>query len=524
MNGRQFIAVAASTFSLIGISAAQYPKDGIRLCKQIDLPQFQSNPDRGSGCSGYVSPSGREYVVMGIGNGTSVVEVTNPNSATEIGFISGPQSTWHESVVAGQYAYCVTEAGGGMQIINLGSADAGIVTLAGTYTGLGLNTVHTIETNSHYLYLNGSNRGFVILDIANPTAPVEVARWTNQYVHDSTIVTHTSGPNAGKEIAYLCCGGAGVTVLDITNKSNLATMGSFSYVANGYCHSGSLSPDYRYYYVNDEFDEGNGVVTDCTTHIIDVSNPAAMTEVAAFLNPIGVIDHNSVLKGGFLNLAAYRGGLRVYNASNPTALSESGYFDTYPAGQGFNYSGAWGTFVFPSGTTAIADINRGLFVVDPSEARNQGAPLLDTTYLSGSLSSGTLKSMKFADGQALEARWSESANPLDPAVVEFVVGCETTRAPAAFLDLTLKSKLSGLAFGSCTVSLKNWTSGQFVTIGQIRQSWLYGTSQMNNLQGAAYVDGTGRIEVKLKFEPKGSGDVPTFGAVVDQLKVSVRKS
>ncbi len=516
-----------SSIACASVSMAQYQRDGIRLCRQIDLPQFTGSPTGGSGCSGYVSPSGREYVVMGLRNGTSIVDVTNPDASFEVGHVDGPASIWHESVVAGHYAYCVTEAGGGMQIIDLSNVDNGIVGPTTVYTGNGLSTVHTIETNSHYLYLNGSNRNFCILDIANPTAPVEVARWTTRYVHDSVIVTHTSGPYAGHEIAYLCCGGSGVTIVDVTDKNNLVTLGSTSYVTNGYCHSGSLTPDYRYFLVNDEFDEGNAVVTDTTTHVIDVSNLSNIFQTTMFINPIGVIDHNSVLKDGFLNLAAYRGGLRVYNASNPTSMSENGYFDTYPSGQGFSYDGAWGTFVFPSGTTAIADINRGLFVVDPSEARNQGAPLRDLSYLSGANASGGLKELKFADGSAMITLWNESSQSADP-LIDLVVGSETTRSPAAFIDLTLKAHVSGASAAYCTVKLKNWTTGQFTSVGTLRLAASDGTYQITGIAAAPYVSTNsstlGRIEVELVAAPKGLSDIASLALVTDQLKVSVRKN
>jgi len=507
--------------ALAAIAGAQYPKDGVKFLSQIALSGFSSNPSKGSGCSGYVSVSGREYVVMGLRNGTAIVDVTNPSAPVEIGHISGPNSTWHESVVAGNYAYAVTEAGGGMQIIDLSLADLGVVTLAATYTGI--NTVHTIQEHAGYLYLNGSNRNFAILDIADPVAPVEVARWTTKYVHDSVIVTHTSGPNAGKQIAYLCCGTNGLYILDVTNKSNLIDRGNISYISNGYCHSGALTPNKQFLFVNDELDERNASTEDCTTHVFDVSNLDAPVKVDEFVNPIGVIDHNSVLRNGFLTLAAYRAGIRIYDATNPFDLSENGYFDTYPTGQGYEFEGAWGTFVFPSGNTAIADINRGMFMVDPSEARNQGTPFLDVTYVKGVPQSGNMQSMRHSDGASLLLRWTEASESTEPAWVDLVLGCETTRLNPAFLDVSFVGRVLGVPFAKLTLKLKNWSTGQFVSIGSAKLNTSYQFPAFTNIATANYINTSGRIEVKAIIEILGTTDVPSFIAAIDQIKVHVRK-
>ena len=46
--------------------------------KDERLFTVSGNPNNGNDCWGFVSPSGREYALMGTSSGTAVVEITNP--------------------------------------------------------------------------------------------------------------------------------------------------------------------------------------------------------------------------------------------------------------------------------------------------------------------------------------------------------------------------------------------------------------------------------------------------------------
>ncbi|MFT5206007.1 MAG: hypothetical protein ACI9GC_001315, partial [Phycisphaerales bacterium] len=68
--------------------------------------------DSGNDSWGYVSPSGREYALMGTSSGTVVVEITNPGNAQVIASLNGPNSLWRDIKTYGTYMYCVSEGGG----------------------------------------------------------------------------------------------------------------------------------------------------------------------------------------------------------------------------------------------------------------------------------------------------------------------------------------------------------------------------------------------------------------------------
>lgn len=511
------------------LSFGQYPKQGIALKANVALADMPPAPTSGAGCASYVSPSGQEYACMGVRNGTVIYRITNPSAPVFIAHIPGLVSTWHEMTVLGEYLYSVADGvNQGMQIIDMRQVDQGIVTLASTYHGPNtLNKVHTIQANpaSNTLYLNGSNLNLLMLDVTDPTSPVEVGRWTTKYVHDCVVKTFTSGPYAGKEIAFLCCGGAGLYIVDVTNKAAMVTLSNVPYFppppAPGYySHSGSLTPDGRYFLINDEFDESNDLVPNTTTHVVEVTDLSNPIYRVAFTNPIGVIDHNSQMVGNYLFLAAYRAGLRIYDASNPLAMSEVGYFDTYPTAQGYSFTGAWGTAVgYPSGNVIISDINRGLFIVDPTEAIGLGAPLESFVVTQGQWVSGGLAELRKQDSQDLVINAGADVAPGARPVARFEVTARTTVTPSNFLDI----RLVGWPTATVRLELRNWATGNYQLVGLLNVSTGNPIANLNGLSGATYVSSTGQIDARVLAMPLTSGSRANMIMHFDQLKFTIRR-
>ncbi|MFT5315501.1 MAG: choice-of-anchor B domain-containing protein, partial [Candidatus Krumholzibacteriia bacterium] len=112
---------------------------------------------------------GQELAIVGTIGGTSVVNVSDPANVVETGFIAGPNSTWRDIKTYDQWAYVVTEGGGGLQIIDLTDITAPF--LAATYVGF--NSAHNlyIEEATARAYICGTdseNHGVIILDLSNP--------------------------------------------------------------------------------------------------------------------------------------------------------------------------------------------------------------------------------------------------------------------------------------------------------------------------------------------------------------------
>src|SRR5688500_4848534 len=102
---------------------AQFTSFKVRLADRISLTTFSSNS--GNGCWGYVSPSGREYALMGLSNKIAFVEITDPFNADWFASVAHGSSQWADVKVYQDVAYVVTErAESGIQVIDLSNIDA----------------------------------------------------------------------------------------------------------------------------------------------------------------------------------------------------------------------------------------------------------------------------------------------------------------------------------------------------------------------------------------------------------------
>ncbi len=347
-----------------------FEASGVEVLSWLPLSEFGSFSS-GNDCWGYVSPSGREYAIMGLSAATSFVEITNPGNAQIVATLSGPDSLWRDIKVYQHYAYTVSEGGSGIQVFDMSQIDNGTVSLVNTITTGGTTATHNValDTVSGFLYrCGGDNNGIRIYSLANPTTPALVASWSTRYVHDCQAVTYTEGPYAGKQIVFACSGfnggfdQTGLDILDVTNKASIQLLGRIQYSTAGYSHQGWLSPDRQYFYLDDELDEQTfGYST--RTRVIDVSDLANPVEVGTYTNGSTAIDHNLYTAGNYTYAANYRSGLRVFDRSDPIAPIEVAYFDTYPGSNSANFNGLWSNYpFFPSGTVIGSDLERGLFV------------------------------------------------------------------------------------------------------------------------------------------------------------------
>jgi choice-of-anchor B domain-containing protein len=194
----------------------------------------------------------------------------------------------------------------------------------------GLSESHNvaIDTDSGFLYLAGANLNagrLIAYDLTDPENPAfagQVSATEGVYVHDAQIVTFTTGPNAGKQIAYCANGGTGLDIYDVTDKSNMFRLSRTTYASLSYAHQCWLSEDRQYLYLNDELDGVNQTV------IFDVSNLSSPFVAGTYNSAVNATDHNLYVRDGFIFEAEYRAGLRVFCAADPLNPVQVGWFDT----------------------------------------------------------------------------------------------------------------------------------------------------------------------------------------------------
>ncbi len=354
-----------------------FEASNVQLLSWIPVTQFNASFTSASVVEHYVSPSGRKYALVGLSGGTGVVEVTDPSNARIVtgpgfdGVVTGPTSLWRDIRTYGQFAYAVSEGGGGIQVMSLAQIDAGVVTLVTSVNDVGPSATHTLFINqaSGFLYRCGGGGGAIqglrIYSLANPAAPQHVASWgtSARYVHECQVVNYTSGPYAGREIAFCFSnntgggGNAGVDIVDVTNKASLVDLSRASYSNPDFSHQGWLSDDKRYVYLNDELDNLP------VTRIINVENLSAPFEAGTFAQTTTAIDHNLYCLGNLIFEANYRSGLRIFDATNPLAPVEVGYFDTYVEDDIPAFNALWDNDPYlGDGIVLGSDIEKGLFV------------------------------------------------------------------------------------------------------------------------------------------------------------------
>ncbi len=316
---------------------------------------------------GYAAPDGREYALVGLRNGVSVVDVTDTENPEIKGYADGPSSTWRDMKTFGTFAYVTNETGDGLLVIDLSNlpnqlTDDDYWYWAPEIAGQTLGSCHNIYIDEvGYAYLVGcemNQGGPIYVDVfTNPGSPEFVALGPSVYAHDIYVrdnITYNSEIYVGAFTAY-----------DVSDKLNTVTLGSQQTPFN-FTHNAWLSDDSNFLFTTDE-------QADAPVGSYDVSDLNNIQEVDQF-RPIetlgeGVIPHNVHVWNDWIIISYYTDGCIIVDGSRPSNLIEVANFDTFiPASTGF--SGAWGAYPFlPSGTVLVSDIGNGMYVLEPNYVR-----------------------------------------------------------------------------------------------------------------------------------------------------------
>ncbi len=356
-------------------------------CHNIDLASFLPLSDIGGGTVndlwGWTDPvTGKEYAIVGRSNGTSFVDISNPEKPIYLGSLPrhSVDSVWRSIKVYANHAFIVSEADNhGMQVFDL-TRLRNLVSWPVNFTEdahyAGFRRAHTLAINdaTGFAYAAGSRDtcagGLHMVDIRNPLAPVFAGCVSQDgYTHETQCAIYR-GPDLayqGQEICFNANEDT-LTIVDITNKSAPKQLSRTTYEGVGYTHQGWLTEDHKHFLLDDELDEQKRGVKS-TTYIWDVADLDAPIVKGVYTGQSTAIDHNLYIRGNRAYQANYRSGLRILDITNIGAanLSEVAYFDVYPVDDAHEFNGAWSNFpFFPSGTVIVGGIEQGLFVLRPA--------------------------------------------------------------------------------------------------------------------------------------------------------------
>jgi choice-of-anchor B domain-containing protein len=372
-------------------------------CDQVDVLSFMplddiGGTDRGIETNdvwGWTDPqTGREYALVGRTDGTAFIDVSNPNSPRYLGNLAKTPgsitNSWRDVKVFDSHAFVVADGAGqhGMQVFDLTRLrDVGNQPVEfevdAHYDGIG--SAHNIVINeaSGTAYAVGVNSGgetcgggLHMIDINQPKDPQFIGCFAHQgtgnsgtgYSHDAMCIDY-EGPDtehAGKEI----CFGSNeqqLSIADVTDKNNPVAISSASYPGVQYAHQGWITPDGRYFFMNDEGDEGATTGTDdempgTRTLIWDVSDLDDPIMIKEHFGETLTIDHNLYIVDNLMYQSNYVSGLRVLDISDPENPVEVGYFDTVPWDESVVFDGSWSNYpFFASGTVVVSSGKEGVF-------------------------------------------------------------------------------------------------------------------------------------------------------------------
>jgi len=306
---------------------------------------------------GYVAPDGREYACVGLTNGVSIVNCTDPLAPFEVGSFPGTFCTWRDLKTYNEYLYVVNDCSAGIEVIDMSDPDHPLLV---SVFGLGqVSHAHNvaIDVETGILYAVGTQNGMHVYDLdVNPLNPPQISVWGPNYVHDISI-------QDGVGHAALIYDGVYRT-LDVTDPAHITTIGLTQSGAN-FAHSTWPTADNNVVVVADE------KATDRHLAFFDVSNPAQPVKLSQFVEDAQSIPHNPYIRGNVCHVSWYTEGYIAIDISDPSNPVKVGRYDTQPnteSGGITGFNGAWGCYPFqPSGVIYVSDRQRGLFVVNFNE-------------------------------------------------------------------------------------------------------------------------------------------------------------
>jgi len=309
---------------------------------------------------GYVDSQENEYAIVGLVNGTSFVDVTDPTNPIEVAFIPGPSCVWRDIKTWNNYAYIVHDGvsfpdSQGLMIVDLSDISSGIVSFSHFYHNNQFNNAHNIyidEKGCVYLFGgNYSTGGVLMFDVSqDPENPEYLGEFEDYYLHDGMVRGDTLWGAAIWEGV--------VAAIDVSDKSSPSILGS-ALTPNTFTHNAWISDDGNTVYTTDEVQSGSIASVD----VSDVTNMSVIDNIQSWSLETNVIPHNTHVLGKYLVTSYYCDGVTVVDASDPYNLQEVAYYDTSDS-IGGTYSGAWGTYPWlPSGNILVTDRQEGLHIL-----------------------------------------------------------------------------------------------------------------------------------------------------------------
>ena len=370
-------------------------------CNNVNIISFLPIKDLAGGRGarvndlwGWTDPeTGREIAIVGRTDGTAFVDLTDPHTPVMLGDLPktpGSRSAiWRDMKVHADHVYIVADGAGehGVQVFDLRrlrEVGGEPVTFEPDFHYDGIHSAHNIVINEDtpFAYVVGASGGgetcgggLHMLDLSEPAHPVfagcfadtNTGRRGTGYSHDAQCVIY-HGPDEEYRGREICLGSNenALSISDVTDKENPVAISFATYPNVAYAHQGWLTDDHRFFYMNDEGDEPQGLVEGTRTLIWDLEDLDDPQHVGDYIASTPDTDHNLYIIGNLMYQSNYGAGLRILDITDRTQPVEIAFFDNSP------YGGAsWSNYpYFKSGIVVMTSTGDGLFIVRNTGRRN----------------------------------------------------------------------------------------------------------------------------------------------------------
>ncbi len=321
---------------------------------------------------------GREYAAIGSSAGVHIIDVAD---CRQVAFKAGRDANpfvYHRDLKTYKnYLYTVgQESEATLQVFDFSYLPDSLH-LVWESAPADLAVAHNvfIDTVAGRLYVSdvkGTTTGadaLRIYSLANPAAPV----LTHRIGAQQGILNSVHTVFARRDTAFLSVSTYGYLVATFGQNDTFKIIGGMTnYPAQGFTHSSCVN------------DAGYGVLADETGGLplkIITTKDLPQVAVISMFSPCSgdtCIPHDPYLVGNTAFISHYYQGLQIYNIANRDTALRVGYYDTYPGLARQSYGGAWGCYPYlPSRKVLVSDMQRGLFVLDATDAIALSVPAVE---------------------------------------------------------------------------------------------------------------------------------------------------
>jgi hypothetical protein len=271
------------------------------------------------------------YAYVGVGPRLFILDVADPAYPLIVGQTAAMSGVVQDVTVAGNYAYVADRGSNNKGLIIINVADPTAPTEVGFYDAP--SDVTRVAVAGNYAYITTESVGLHIINVSDPTAP------TLASIYD--MPGRSFGVALTSSYAYVANYDAGLRIINVANPAAPAL--ASVYDTPGYARAVALVGNYAY------VADGSGGL-----RIINVANPMAPFEVG-FYNTVGYAWDVSVA-GDYAYLAYGGSGLRIINVANPYAPTEVGFYDIPGFAQSATAAGNYVYFTDEDDELRIIDV------------------------------------------------------------------------------------------------------------------------------------------------------------------------